>query len=177
MRGYEAAAAAGEGAIGPTKIRLMALKRNQLQKAYLDRWQATATDGKQPIDGIITAVTPWAAARLGVTQRNSYVGYTGVANLLGESVDRTIPNLNSTDVQEDLPACTFPVTFANKALDHSRHNYKPLNELDGSIQADYDPEFYDGAPVSLQLVGQRLEDEKLLEMVEVVASALREQDR
>jgi len=84
MKGYEAAAEAGEDGLGPTKLRMMTLRRNQLQKAYLDRWQATARDGKAPFDGIITAVTPWAAARLGVTEKNSYIGYTGVANLLGE---------------------------------------------------------------------------------------------
>ncbi len=84
MKGYEAAAAAGEDCLGPTKLRMMTIKRNQLQKAYLDRWQATASDGKGPLDGIIMAVSPWAAPRLGATEKNSYVGYTGVGNLLGE---------------------------------------------------------------------------------------------
>lgn len=95
MKGYEVAAAAGEGALGPTRLRMMNLKRNQLQKAYLDRWQASGSNGKQPLDGIIMAVTPWAAARLGTTQKNSYVGYTGIANLLGEwkelLAERAIP--------------------------------------------------------------------------------------
>lgn len=50
----------------------------------------------------------------------------------------------------------------------------PLNHLDGNIQADYDPAFYHGAPVSLQLVGRRLEEEKVLEMVEVVADLLQQ---
>lgn len=87
MKEYEATAKGGEGALGPTRLRMMTLKKNQLQKAYLDRWQASGSDGKRPLDGIIMAVTPWAAARLGTTQENSYVGYTGVANLLGESDD------------------------------------------------------------------------------------------
>lgn len=84
MKGYEVAAEAGEHGLGPTKLRMMTLKRNELQKAYLDRWQATAEEGKAPLDGIIMAVTPWAAARLGVTEKLSYIGYTGIANLLGE---------------------------------------------------------------------------------------------
>jgi amidase len=50
--------------------------------------------------------------------------------------------------------------------------FKALSDLDGKIQADYDPTFYHGAPVSLQLAGRRLEEEKVLEMVEVVASVL-----
>lgn len=51
-----------------------------------------------------------------------------------------------------------------------------MNDLDGRIQADYDPDFYHGAPVSLQLMGRRLEDEKVLEMVEVVADILEAQN-
>ena len=47
-----------------------------------------------------------------------------------------------------------------------------MSELDGKLQADYDADFYHGAPVSLQLAGKRLEEEKVLEMVEIVAEAL-----
>ena len=47
------------------------------------------------------------------------------------------------------------------------------SEIDGNIQADYDPDVYHGAPVCLQLAGKRLEEEKVLEMVEVVAAALK----
>lgn len=159
MQGYALAAAAGESELGPTKMRLMNLRRNELQKAYLDRWNASATaDGKPRIDGIIQAVSPWAAPRLGETQRSGlYVGYTGVWNLL------------------DFSACTFPVTFADKALDPARDpkTFRQLSDIDGRIQKDYDPDFYHGAPVSLQVVGRRLEEEKVLEMTEVIANALK----
>jgi amidase len=64
------------------------------------------------------------------------------------------------------------VTFADKNLDKVRSTFKPLNEKDAGIQADYDPEFYDGTPVVLQCVGRRLEDEKVLEMTGVIAGAL-----
>jgi len=86
MQGFAVAAEAGEGELGPTKMRLMNIRRNALQKAYLDRWNASATaDGKPPIDGVIQALSPWAAPRLGETQRSGlYVGYTGVWNFLGE---------------------------------------------------------------------------------------------
>ncbi len=76
MMGYKAASQAGENDLGPTKIRMMNLKRNALQKAYYDRWNAAAVD-KKPLDGIIMAVSPWCAPRLGETQKNGYVGYTG----------------------------------------------------------------------------------------------------
>ena len=64
------------------------------------------------------------------------------------------------------------MTFADRKLDPKRTDFNPLSELDGQIQEDYDPDFYHGAPVALQLMGQRLEDEKVLEMVEVVAEVL-----
>ncbi|KAK5216376.1 hypothetical protein LTR72_010549 [Exophiala xenobiotica] len=159
MRGYVQAAGAGEGDLGPTKMRMMTLKRNELQKAYLDRWNATATaDGKPRMDGIICATSPWAAPRLGQTQQNLYVGWTGFVNYL------------------DFPACTFPVTFADRALDRPRDmkTFRQLSEIAGRIQADYDADFYHGAPVALQIVGKRLEEEKVLEMCEVVANALKD---
>ena len=53
--------------------------------------------------------------------------------------------------------------------------FKSMSEIDAKIQRDYDPGFYHGAPVSLQLVGKRLEEEKVLEMVEIVADALKNQ--
>ena len=85
MEGYALAAAAGEGELGPTKMRMMNLRRNELQKAYLDRWNATATDGKPRLDGLICATSPWAAPRLGQTQKGSlYVGFTGFINFLGK---------------------------------------------------------------------------------------------
>ncbi len=52
--------------------------------------------------------------------------------------------------------------------------FKALSDLDGKIQAEYDPAFYHGAPVSLQLAGRRLEEEKVLEMIEVVADLLQD---
>lgn len=50
--------------------------------------------------------------------------------------------------------------------------FNALSDLDDKIQADYDPAFYHGAPVSLQLAGKRLEEEKVLEMVEAVTNLL-----
>lgn len=84
MKGYEIVAEAGEKNLGPTQMRMMVLKRNELQKAYVDRWNASAVNGKAPIDGIIQATAPWSTPRLGGTQPNLYVAYTGVWNYLGK---------------------------------------------------------------------------------------------
>jgi amidase len=85
MKEYEAIYRKGEhSALGPTKLREMITRRNAFQKIYLDRWSATATDEKLPMDGIIMATSPWTAPRLGITQKLFNVNYTGVWNLLGE---------------------------------------------------------------------------------------------
>lgn len=81
MKGYELASQAPE--IGVTQMRAMVVKRNELQKAYMDYWRTGAPDG-QPIDGIVMPVSPQAAPRLGGTQPDLYIGYTGVWNLLGK---------------------------------------------------------------------------------------------
>jgi amidase len=75
----------------------------------------------------------------------------------------------------DFCACTFPVLFADKNLDQARDSktFKQLSDIDGRIQADYDADFYHGAPVSLQCVGKRLEEEKVLEMTAAIAEALK----
>ncbi|RMZ85580.1 hypothetical protein DV737_g626, partial [Chaetothyriales sp. CBS 132003] len=158
MKGFEAAAEAGEKELGPTKLRNMVMKRNLLQQTYVDRWRNSAVDGKAPIDGIIQAVAPQAAPRLGGTQKDMHIAYTGVWNYL------------------DFASCTFPVTFADKGLDKPRDlaAFQPLSESDKRIQEDYNPEFYHGAPVSLQCIGRRLEEEKVLEMVEVISNALKQ---
>lgn len=74
----------------------------------------------------------------------------------------------------DYAACTFPVTFADKEKDKKRTDWTPLNEPDGKLQADYDPDFYHGTPVALQCVGRRLEEEKVLDMTEIISTAVRD---
>lgn len=66
------------------------------------------------------------------------------------------------------------MTFADQSIDVARdlEAFKPISDFDGRIQKDYDAAFYHGAPVSLQVIGRRLEEEKVLEMTEVIADAL-----
>ncbi len=93
MKDYEVEYNKGEhGTLGPTKLREMIIERNAFQKRYLDRWSATATDGKGAMDAIIAPTSVWTAPRLGITQDPGMfcVNQTGVFNLLGES---TSPNL------------------------------------------------------------------------------------
>lgn len=168
MAGYEEAAANKDNseAIDADRIRAMNLARNDFAKRHLDRWQATGTGTssntatpKHPIDALIMPASPWPATRLGLTNnpdgvRRAYFGYTGVWSLL------------------DMPACTFPVLRADRVKDVWGREGGMAGELDRVVRADYEAGFYHGAPVGLQCVGERLGEERVLEVVGVVREAL-----
>lgn len=71
----------------------------------------------------------------------------------------------------DFAACTFPVTFADKTIDKPRNmkRFKSMSELDGKIQADYDAEFYHGAPQNYCSDQTNVRHGYLLSQMEVVA--------
>jgi amidase len=77
----------------------------------------------------------------------------------------------------DYSAVVIPVTKASKSIDKPDHGNKPLNSVDEKnwksseyclrhveIDADDDlddPELYDGAPVGIQTVARKFEEEKI----------------
>jgi hypothetical protein len=54
-----------------------------------------------------------------------------------------------------------PCRRFDKARDMTK--FKSMSDIDGKIQVDYEQDFYHGVP--LQIVGKRLEVEKMLEMM------------
>ncbi|OMP86627.1 Acetamidase [Diplodia seriata] len=123
------------------------VRQRHLQKAYLDYWNTTA------VDAIIAPVAPFPAAR---PKLYRYYGYSMWVNLL------------------DYTSVVLPVTAASKELDlPAGPDFEPRSELDKLTQDSYDPDVYDGAPVALQFVGRRLEEEKMLKVAEVVDGLLK----
>jgi amidase len=120
-------------------------------EAYSDYWNSKATDDDQEVDAFIMPVAPHAAV---IPGRYLYTGYTEVINLL------------------DYSAAVIPVTTADKSVDLIDPNYVPLNDLDAKNWAGYDPEAYDGAPVGLQIVGRKYEEEKVWAMAKIVDAIL-----
>ncbi|KAK6080289.1 fatty-acid amide hydrolase (amidase) [Seiridium cupressi] len=123
------------------------LDRVEYQKRYLDRWN------KEGIDAILCPTTPYSGVENG---KFRHVGYTGVYNVL------------------DYSCVSFPSGMAvdagvDKALGEA---YKPMSDLDEAIQGEYNPDAVHKMPVNLQLVGRRLEEEKVVAMVKVVLDAL-----
>ncbi|KAI1799554.1 amidase [Daldinia bambusicola] len=123
------------------------LERQEYQKRYLDRWRSAG------IDMILCPTTPYSGVENG---KFRYVGYTGVYNVL------------------DYACISFPTKItADKSVDVTVDNtYKPLSDHDKVTQDEYNPKVVHGMPVSLQLVAQRLEEEKCVEMCKVVLDVL-----
>lgn len=104
------------------------------------------------------------------------VSYSAVWNLLGFHYNYLV----LSDL--DYPCGAFPVTFADPEKDPKLASYIPISETDKStcekcisfevkLTID-DPEKYKGGPVGLQLIGRRFEEEKILDMVEIIAQAI-----
>ncbi|KAK2740133.1 hypothetical protein FQN57_006248 [Myotisia sp. PD_48] len=121
-------------------------ERNALQKAYMDRWNAN------DIDALITPTTPFAAVE---HSKFRHVAYTGVYNIL------------------DYSCVSFPCNVnVDQAVDVPATSEAPLSETDALVQNEYNPSVIDGMPVSLQLVGRRLEEEKVVMMCDAILKSL-----
>lgn len=136
-----------------THIAQTNLEHRKWKKEYMDAWNSTAsaTGTGKPMDAIIAPLAPYPAARPGLFL---WYGYSMFVNGL------------------DYTAVTIPVTIASKDTDKYDNGYKPLSEQDKQAYDAYDADMYDGAHVAIQLVGRRLQEEKMLALAEYIAQLL-----
>lgn len=122
-------------------------EKNNYKYEYLEQWN------KQGIDALIAPVGPGCAAEHG---NSKYWNYTSQWNLL------------------DYPSITFPVTKVDADKDKPDPNYTPKNEKDKFNYELYtSAEKFADAPVGLQLVATRSEDEKMLSIMRLIDKALK----
>ena len=72
----------------------------------------------------------------------------------------------------DCPGAVFPVTKVDPAKDPKDLTYVPKNEKDRFVYDLYDPELMRDAPVSLQVIGKRRQDEKVLAALAEIEKAM-----
>ncbi|KAH7080113.1 amidase signature domain-containing protein [Paraphoma chrysanthemicola] len=124
------------------------LERSELQRQYLEQWMSYGG-----LDAILAPTTPYASVPHGDFK---YVGYTGVYNVV------------------DYSAVSFPSgVYVEKTKDTLATDLKAQSEYCQGARDSYDPELLHGLPVSLQLIAQRLQEEKVLAMTEVVLKAVK----
>lgn len=115
-------------------------------KEWLDRYNDTG------VDALLLPVAPYVAPKHGGF---THIGYTGLFNLL------------------DYSAATFQTGIkGDKEKDVYTDEVEPFNPLDKATREAYSAEEIDGLPIGLQLIGRRLEEEKVLGMVKRVLEAL-----
>lgn len=154
-------------------------ERVAYNKRELDRWMNSreVTGTGRPIDGLIAPTTPYSSTP---KYTFKYYHYTSPYNISDQSV------------------ATFPVTTADPSVD-VKPAYDPRGALEKEVweicECDIrsvimpcrglsvgsnmpltivvdDADHVAGAPVSLQMIGQRLEEEKVLKLVGVAVDAL-----
>ncbi|KAK6581183.1 hypothetical protein PZA11_006671 [Diplocarpon coronariae] len=131
-------------------------RREKYRNEYAALWNKTATslgpngDLQGMVDVILCPVGPSSAPKIDTAR---WWGYTSQWNLL------------------DYPALVFPVDQVDTEKDGERTEYEPRNEKDRynwHLWEKYGAEGYKDAPVSLQLVGRRYEDEKVVQALEIL---------
>ncbi|KAF3407902.1 Acetamidase [Talaromyces pinophilus] len=134
-----------------SQVAALNVRKRQYQKAYLEYWNSTTqlTSTGRPVDAIICPVAAQAAIIPGHFRD---VGYTTFVSVL------------------DYTSMVIPVTHVDKNLDRNPVQAKYLSELDKLVASDYDAVVFDGAPVGIQLVGRRLQEEKILTLAEYIVS-------
>lgn len=121
------------------------------QKRYLDQWNAARSPSEKPVDVLLTPTMP----HLAIPHRTvRWVGYTKVWNVL------------------DYPAITFPVDVV-RPDDSVQEEHIPRNDIDAFNWKLYNPAQMAGHPINLQVVGQKLEEEKVLGAATVIERAWR----
>ncbi|OCF37149.1 amidase [Kwoniella heveanensis BCC8398] len=128
--------------------------RTSYCKKVLDDWLSTKeiTGTGRPFDALLSPVTAYSACPKYAF--DFHVTYTSMWNIT------------------DYSCTTLPVTYVDPAKD-VKGPFEGRSELEQRIWDRYDPKEVEGAPVSIQVVCGRLEEEKVLKITGVVDAALK----
>ncbi|RSM05039.1 hypothetical protein CEP52_006546 [Fusarium oligoseptatum] len=121
------------------------------EREYYTYWNSTADSDGQEVDAVIMPVAPHAAV---IPGKYYHTAYTEAINLMNYS------------------AVVIPVTQADEKIDVFDDSYEPLGEKDKLNWESYDPAIYHGAPVGVQVVARKFEEEKALAIARIVYAAI-----
>jgi amidase len=141
------------------------VQRDAIKLECLQRWNVAN------VDVVLSTVSPTLAARHDTSRWWNYSSYDGVTFAITERVE--CANCGSHRFWNicDLPAVTFPIG-RYRASQGGSISGPSLSAKDDYFRALWEPKAYDGAPIALQLIGRRLQEEKLLSMLQTVEVAL-----
>lgn len=144
-------------------------KREQYKARWFDFWKEEELDFVLTVPNALPAVP-----HEGMKNGFSSCGYTFLFNLVGILVVSCLPFFLidfPMFIQLDYSAGVLPVTHVDSSLDHL-NSLKPRNTIERYAYLDYNAEDMHGLPVGVQIVGQRLEEEKVMEGMKIVEKLL-----
>ncbi|KIJ22062.1 amidase [Paxillus involutus ATCC 200175] len=129
------------------------VERETFRTRALEHWNATKTSMGRPVDAILCPVAPTLAPPHDTT---SWWSYTSHWNLL------------------DLPAVVFPAGqySTTQPLSQDLLLHSPRSSVEENIARQWDPAMYENAPIGLQLVGRRHNEERLLAILKIIEEVI-----
>ncbi|EMD31904.1 hypothetical protein CERSUDRAFT_119214 [Gelatoporia subvermispora B] len=127
------------------------------REGYRERWFNFMKENE--LDFVLTVPNAHPAVpHGGMKEGFKSCGYTFLFNLL------------------DYSAGVLPITHVDKAKD-ALGAFKPKNAIEAGAYRMYDAEQMHGLPVGVQVVGKRLEEEKVLEGMKIIEEVLRKEGK
>jgi amidase len=150
-------------------------EKRAAQRAYLKKWQSIRGPNNQAVDVLLMPVMPHAAVK---HRHCKWVGYTKVSTFQFSHWALVCLHIDKVWNLLDYTSLVLPGGLVDKNIDPANTSpsvadYQPRNDLDKWNWELYDPEVMHGMPVGLQIVGRRLEEEKVLSAGKVIVGVLR----
>ncbi|KAJ6571536.1 amidase signature domain-containing protein [Mycena capillaripes] len=141
--------------------RELIVQRDEARAAWFERWE------RERVDFVLTVPHPLPALENGTGEKASLMSatYTFLWNIL----DYTAGVLPVTTVDRTLDA--LPSNPKDSFFDSAK--FKSMNAVARGAWSVYDADKMHGLPLGVQVVGRRMEEEKVLEGMKVVEGALK----
>jgi len=131
----------------PSQLWELVSVREKLRQQAVEQWSSLGA-----VDVILCPGGPTLATR---ENKSRHWGYTSMWNVL------------------DWPAVTFPVDRGFEGENVEWPPREARSETEKHVFEEWNKDWYKGAPVGLQVVGRRLEEEKLLADLRIVEHVIR----
>ena len=136
----------------------LSVQREKLRQEALEYWSQLESLSGCAVDAILCPGAPTLAPR---HDKSRHWMYTAMWNVL------------------DWPAVTFPIPFIKHDTASVNTPWPPheaRSSLEAQVWAEWHEEWYRDAPVGLQLVGRRLQEEKLLADLGTLEASIQSED-
>lgn len=77
----------------------------------------------------------------------------------------------------DYSAGVLPITKVDATLDVLPRGFKSTNAVEAGAYAMYKPKDMEGLPIGVQVIGRRLEEEKVMEGMKIIESLMRKENK